>query len=97
MPESTVSFRVRGMTLRGNLHIPSSGAPCVVLCHGLEAHKDTEKWRTFAHRLAGAGFAVLRFNFPRRVRCQGTPTLSLFGISPSHRLGRFLVWLFYRS
>lgn len=63
MAEETVSFQVAGVTLRGDLHMPGPGAPCVVLCHGLEAHKDTEKWRTFAHNLAGAGFAALRFNF----------------------------------
>ena len=63
MAEEAVSFHVEGMTLRANLHIPSPGAPCIVLRHGLEAHKDTEKWRTFARSLTGAGFATLRFSF----------------------------------
>ena len=63
MAEEAVSFHVAGMTVRGDLHIPSPGMPCVVLCHGLESHKDTVKWRTFAHKLTDSGLAVLRFNF----------------------------------
>lgn len=63
MSERPVTFQVDGLTLHGNLATSREKSPCVVLCHGLEGHKDSEKWRMLSQRLINAGFATLRFNF----------------------------------
>jgi len=63
MDVEPVSFYSEGRKLLGNLHIPFKGAPCITLLHGLEGHKDSDKWITVASRLSMEGYASLRFNF----------------------------------
>jgi dipeptidyl aminopeptidase/acylaminoacyl peptidase len=63
MPERPITFQVDGLTLHGNLATSREKSPCIILCHGLEGHKDSEKWRMLSQRLIDAGFATLRFNF----------------------------------
>jgi len=58
-----VTFKSENYTLVGNLHIPYSGAPCIITLHGLDSHKDGGKWPIVAEELYKAGFACLRFNF----------------------------------
>lgn len=58
-----VEFYVNGQRIRGNLHLPYVGAPCVITLHGLEGNKDSGKWPIVASRLFSEGYACLRFNF----------------------------------
>ncbi|PCN50414.1 hypothetical protein B6U99_04415 [Candidatus Geothermarchaeota archaeon ex4572_27] len=58
-----LEFTSGGYRLVGNLHLPRRGAPCVLLLHGLDSHKDGGKWPRLAERLCQAGFAAFRFNF----------------------------------
>ena len=58
-----VTFKSENYTLVGNLHIPYSGAPCIITLHGLDSHKDSGKWPIIAEKLYSAGFACFRFNF----------------------------------
>jgi len=59
----SVCFYSEGRKIVGNLHVPFEGAPCVITLHGLEGHKDSDKWLTVASRLCTEGYACLRFNF----------------------------------
>ncbi len=61
--EQVVSFRSHGCLLFADLGLPYSGAPCVILSHGLESSKDGDKWLVLASRLYDAGFASLRFSY----------------------------------
>ena len=61
--EKAVAFYSQGRKLFGDLSLPQEKAPGVILSHGLESSKDSEKWRLLAARLAEAGFASLRFNY----------------------------------
>jgi hypothetical protein len=47
------------------LHAPATPArvPCVVVCHGLGASKDTEKYLLLGEALPAAGLALARFDF----------------------------------
>lgn len=59
----SVCFYSEGRKIVGNLHVPFEGAPCVIALHGLEGHKDSDKWLAVASRLYAEGYACLRFNF----------------------------------
>jgi len=59
----SVRFYSRGKKIFGNLHLPFEGAACIITLHGLESHKDSNKWLAVASRLYMEGFACLRFNF----------------------------------
>ncbi|HEX78251.1 MAG TPA: alpha/beta fold hydrolase [Dehalococcoidia bacterium] len=61
--EESVSFYSQGARLFANLHLPSEGAPCVVMSHGLESSKDGAKWRALTPQLYEQGFAVFRFSY----------------------------------
>jgi predicted alpha/beta-hydrolase family hydrolase len=64
--EERVSFRnVRGETLQGVLHYPSNGSPsaAVILCHGMESNKESEKLIALCQALARKGILALRFDF----------------------------------
>ena len=66
MNEEHVSFtNSRGDTLSGVLHHPaqetSQGA--VILCHGMESNKDSDKLVLLSRALAQRGAMVLRFDF----------------------------------
>jgi dipeptidyl aminopeptidase/acylaminoacyl peptidase len=58
-----ITFCSDGQTIRANLDIPYSGAPCIIMSHGLEGSKDGGKWLGFVPRLISEGFACLRFNY----------------------------------
>jgi putative redox protein len=55
----------RGDTLAGVLHYPATGKPggAVILCHGMESDKSSEKLVLVARRLAERGILALRFDF----------------------------------
>ena len=61
--DQQVLFSNEGQTIRANLVIPSPGAPCIVISHGLEGSKDGEKWLEFVPKLVREGYACLRFNY----------------------------------
>jgi len=61
--QQAVTFRSQGETIFANIGIPSEGAPCIIMSHGLEGSKDGQKWLLMASRLYKAGFACLRFNY----------------------------------
>src|SRR5262245_19157673 len=66
MAEQKVSFaNCRGQILSGVLHRPSNNhASCgVILCHGMESNKESEKLIALAGRLSAKGFLTLRFDF----------------------------------
>jgi pimeloyl-ACP methyl ester carboxylesterase len=55
----------RGDTLSGVLHHPSSKKICgsVILCHGMDSSKNSDKLVFLAENLAAAGVLALRFDF----------------------------------
>lgn len=64
--EERVSFsNVRGETLQGTLHHPSksNSSAAVILCHGMESNKESEKLIALCRALAGKGILALRFDF----------------------------------
>lgn len=65
MSEEVVSFSSSGgKTIAGVLHHPA-GQPCgaVILCHGMESSKNSEKIVYLGRVLAKRGFLTLRFDF----------------------------------
>lgn len=65
--EQPISFYSEGTRLAGALHLPGAGAPGerrpgIVLCHGFNAVQRVGLPEIAAH-LAGAGYAVLRFDY----------------------------------
>lgn len=66
MLEETVSFsNARGGTLKGVLHHASSGMArgAVLLCHGMESSKESEKLVRLSRSLAERNIPSLRFDF----------------------------------
>ncbi|HUF41465.1 MAG TPA: alpha/beta fold hydrolase [Verrucomicrobiae bacterium] len=66
MHEADLSFHnCRGDTLRGVLHYPTEKRPrgSVILCHGMESNKDSEKLVFLGRTLAARGILALRFDF----------------------------------
>jgi putative redox protein len=66
MLEETVSFtNARGGTLKGVLHHASSGTTrgAVLLCHGMESNKESEKLVHVGRSLAQRNIPSLRFDF----------------------------------
>jgi putative redox protein len=66
MNEERVSFsNSRGDTLSGVLHHPAQGTPrgAVILCHGMESNKESEKLVYLGRAMAQRGALVLRFDF----------------------------------
>lgn len=63
MEHYPVEFYVGSQRVRGNLHLPYTGAPCIIALHGLEGNKDSSKWLIVASKLLSKGYACLRFNF----------------------------------
>jgi pimeloyl-ACP methyl ester carboxylesterase len=66
MNEERVSFtNSRGDTLSGVLHYPAQGAPrgAVILCHGMESNKESEKLVYLGRAMAQRNIMVLRFDF----------------------------------
>ncbi len=61
--EQELTFKSQGMALAASFSLPSPGSPCVVLSHGLESHKDGNKWLVLDRALNEAGFACLRFTY----------------------------------
>lgn len=64
--EEKVSFlNARGDTLSGILHIPADEGirPSVILCHGMESNKESEKLTLLSRALCKKGFLALRFDF----------------------------------
>lgn len=61
--QQTVTFKSQGETIFANIGIPSEGAACVIMSHGMEGSKDGRKWLLLASRLYKEGFAYLRFNY----------------------------------
>src|SRR5262245_36421713 len=64
--EENISFsNCRGETLSAVLHHPAgkntNGA--VILCHGMDSDKNSEKLVYLARQLAGQGILALRFDF----------------------------------
>jgi uncharacterized protein len=64
-PPSTFSLLTEeGLALRGNLDLPETPDPPVVVCvHGFKGFKDWGFWPVVAESLGEAGLATLRFNF----------------------------------
>jgi len=63
----TIASR-RGVRLAGLVTLPPGaddlcGHPTVVLCHGMESTKEGTKHQVLATRLAGIGYACVRFDF----------------------------------
>ena len=66
MNEERISFaNSSGDTLSGVLHHPAPGTPrgAVILCHGMESNKDSEKLVYLARAMAQRGIMALRFDF----------------------------------
>ena len=66
MNEERVSFtNADGDTLSGVLHHPAQGTSrgAVILCHGMESNKDSDKLALLSRVLAQRGVLVLRFDF----------------------------------
>lgn len=57
-------FNPRGQRLAGILHHPASQPDiAVILCHGMESSKESEKIVTLSRQLADRGILALRFDF----------------------------------
>lgn len=66
MPEERISFsNCRGDTLIGVLHHPAGrpAAGAVILCHGMESDKNSEKLIVLSNALAQRNILTLRFDF----------------------------------
>lgn len=66
MLEERVSFtNCRGDTLAGVIHHPHVGTSkgAVILCHGMESNKESEKLIFLSRELARRGILALRFDF----------------------------------
>src|SRR6266480_6719714 len=66
MMEEKISFQnCRGDTLSGTLHRPQeqSGRGAVILCHGMDSNKNSEKLVRLGRALAERGILALRFDF----------------------------------
>ena len=66
MNEEPISFaNARGDTLVGVLHRPPDGVidGAVILCHGMESDKNSEKLIALSRTLALSGMLALRFDF----------------------------------
>jgi len=67
MREEKITFEnARGDTLSGVLHHPSTGLNphgAVILCHGMDSNKNSEKLIFLGRNLAEAGVLALRFDF----------------------------------
>jgi dipeptidyl aminopeptidase/acylaminoacyl peptidase len=66
MNEEKVSFVNRhGQTLDGVLHDLEAGTPRagVILCHGMESNKESDKLALLSQELARCGLLALRFDF----------------------------------
>lgn len=66
MIEEKIAFTVpTGETLAGVLHHPAADAPesAVILCHGMDSHKNSEKLVYLGRALARRGVLALRFDF----------------------------------
>ncbi|MGE5216100.1 MAG: alpha/beta hydrolase [Chloroflexota bacterium] len=66
MREENISFgNRRGNTLSGVIHHPSAGdtGGAVILCHGMESDKNSEKLVFLGRQLAQSGVLTLRFDF----------------------------------
>jgi putative redox protein len=66
MKEERISFaNAHGYNLSGVLHHPAQGTPRggVILCHGMESNKESEKLVYLGRALAQRGSLVLRFDF----------------------------------
>ncbi len=66
MQEERISIsNPRGQRLVGILHRPdrSKAASAVILCHGMESSKESEKLVTLSRRLSERGIIALRFDF----------------------------------
>lgn len=64
--EEKISFcNRRGDTLSGVMHHPAAGDPAgaVILCHGMESDKNSEKLIFLGRQLAQSGVLTLRFDF----------------------------------
>lgn len=64
--EEAVSFpNLRGEILSGILHHPpgAAGEGAVIVCHGMESNKESEKLVFLSRALAQKGIAALRFDF----------------------------------
>jgi putative redox protein len=64
--EENIFFKnSRGDTLSGVLHHPAGGNPdgAVILCHGMESDKNSEKLILLGRELAQRGLLALRFDF----------------------------------
>ena len=66
MREENVSFvNRRAQALSGVLHHPAAGIPRggVILCHGMESNKESDKLVLLSQELAQRGLLALRFDF----------------------------------
>lgn len=66
MREERISFtNSRGDTLSGVLHHPVTSAArgAVIVCHGMESNKNSEKLVSLGEALASRGILTLRFDF----------------------------------
>ena len=66
MLEEKITFtNVHGDTLCGVLHHPRQGKPAgaVILCHGMDSDKNSEKLIFLGRKLAELGILALRFDF----------------------------------
>ncbi len=66
MREEKVSFvNLRGQTLNGVVHHPQAGIPRggVILCHGMESNKESDKLVLLSRELAQRNLLALRFDF----------------------------------
>jgi putative redox protein len=66
MNEERITFpNSRGDTLSGVLHHPAQGTPrgAVILCHGMESNKESERLVNLGRAMAQRSIMVLRFDF----------------------------------
>ena len=64
--EERVSFsNCRGQTLKGILHLPEGNEvhAAVILCHGMESNKESNKLTALSRALARRGIMAMRFDF----------------------------------
>ncbi len=75
MRQEIIGFRnSRGDCLSGVLHHPPAGSPGggVILCHGMDSNKNSDKLVFLSEQLAAAGVLALRFDFSYVGESSGT-------------------------
>lgn len=92
-----VTFPSRGLRCSGWLYLPDDlpkggKAPAIVMAHGLACVKE-QGLAPFAERFAGAGFAVLVFDYRCFGQSEGEPRGQLFPLAQIEDYRNAITWL----